>query len=322
MKYQSLSAFEKHLKDAAPHHLSPVYLVAVACDYERRLMMNQIISFIKDPSIRRAGEGEIPLDELRSPSLFGGMPVVIIESPAKDEALLDYLTHPRRDALLLIGATSGKTISDFYPKGKKEMIVLDLLDEKPWEKQRRMGEWIQKKTKDLGLKISSDVVMFLLEHVSTDMPALSQEIDKLHCFLGDRKEITLSDVKTMCSLKTLSTSWQLAEGLVWGKPRVPAEYKSDPSFLFMFIGQVRYHLQIGYAIANLVDKRVPPTEISNRLPSIKPYILEKHLAPARTKGSRYFKKGLEALFELEFALKSSALDTSILFDRFLGKLVL
>src|SRR5579871_1705664 len=47
MKYQNLTAFEKHLQQAAKVHISRVFLIVSSCPYERKKIVDKILSAIR-----------------------------------------------------------------------------------------------------------------------------------------------------------------------------------------------------------------------------------------------------------------------------------
>jgi DNA polymerase-3 subunit delta len=333
MRYQNLAAFDKHLSEAFPNHISPIYGVVVSCDYDRRKMVKKIGSCL----LRKKTESQwicfeagvdsaaTVIEQLNTRSLFGGFSVIFfdgIERLKKDEMdeLSTYLTNPSHTSFLILGSATPKNLGELYQKGKKEMVVLDLSDEKPWERQRRLQEWLSEEAKKVGKTLSSDATSYLFEHIGLDLPALHQEVAKLLCYVGDRMTIQKQDAAAICTVKAELTSWQLADGVVWGKEGIPAEKKADLAFILPFIGQLRYQLQVGLQIAELLTKNATSQEISRRFAQLRPQALEKQLAIARQKKPEYFQKGLLALFDFEFSAKSSSIDLGILFDRFLAKL--
>ena len=331
MKLSSVTAFDKHLKEAFPDHLAPIFLLVASCDYERRKNIDKISSLIqkKDPSVRivRLSGLEDPLErvkeEILTPSLFGGLTLVIYEAvdKVKNNVILgDLFPHFPPGVHLILGATGFKAVSELYQKGKKEVVALDMSDEKPWEKERRLQEWLIGEAKLHQKTLNSDVVFYLLQHLGPDLATLEQELSKLLCYVGDRPRIDLEDVKAICGTRDLFTGWQLAEKIVWDRPAALGEKLSDLGFLFPFIGQLRYHLQLGYRLAELVEKKAPAGDIKHHFPSLRPQQLEKFSTQAKTRKSVFFHRGLEMLYTLELSSKSSPLDIAVLFDLFQAKL--
>jgi DNA polymerase-3 subunit delta len=166
--------------------------------------------------------------------------------------------------------------------------------------------------------LNSDVAHYLMQHLGPDLATLDQELSKLICYVGDKPRIELEDAKAICGTRDLFTGWQLAEKIIWERVTSLGEKTSDLGFVFPFIGQLRYQLQLGYRLAELLEKKA--ADIKHHFPSMRPQQLEKYASLAKTRGSRFFKRGLQALYDLEFASKSSPLDIDVLFDLFQAKL--
>jgi len=328
LKYQSVAAFDKHLKEGFPSRPAHVYMIAAPCSFERKKLADKIIAPLlqKHPEARleffdaASSKSEAPIESLCTQSLFGGLPLVYWDNADKlkdHDALLAYLARPSPHALLIIGASSMKAAADFYQKGKKEMVVLDLCDEKPWERQRRLEGWLAEEAQKAGKSLAPDAAAFLVEHIGPDVAGLEQELFKLVCFAGDRPSLTLEDVKKVSSSRDLATGWQLAESVVLQGKALPDGKAADLAFVLPFIGQLRYQLQTGAQVAAYLEMREDP---ARHLPQVRPQAMEKYVLAARQKKPRYFLKGLLALYDLEFAAKSSAADLGLLFDRFLAVL--
>lgn len=331
MKYHNLASFDKHLKEAFPHHLSPTYLIVTPCPFERREIAKKIFSLLekKESSSFRTLDSQTSSVEhviasLNTLSLFGEKEILFfdgIETIKPLTSLINYISHPNPTSFLILGSSSMKPLADLYQKGKKEIIVLDLSEEKPWEKERRIHEWLLQRSKSQGKNLPSEVAVFLIDKIGPDMAALYQELEKLICFIGDRPSITLTDAKALCLSIPQINSWQLAEKVIWNKEASHIHDKlKDLSFLLLFVGQLRYHLQIGYKIAALLSQSRTPSDIAASLTQVRPQALDKYLPFARERKEAYFQKGLLALYDMELAAKSTSLDPSALFDHFLGRL--
>ncbi|MBS0616428.1 MAG: hypothetical protein JSR58_07760 [Verrucomicrobia bacterium] len=324
MKFATVAAFEKHLKEAFPDHLAPVFILAIPCDFERQMMLQKIVEVIhqKDPSahvLKFSEESPIEtvLSHLNSPGLFSKHAVSVYDGAAKNEKLSHYAQHPAPGAFLLIGSRDMKALADVYQKGKKDVVVLDLSEEKPWDRERRLQDFVLREAHKQGRRMEPAAAALLLELVGPDMPSLFHEVEKIICFAGDKTQITSTDVEAVSKAHHQATLWKLAESVIWGKEGVSAEKSSDLSFTLPFLGQLRYQLEIGHKMSQLKGKR---DEISRQLPQLRPATLEKYLSQFAKKRQRFFQDGLIALYEFEVALKSSGLDPDLLLDRFIAKL--
>jgi DNA polymerase-3 subunit delta len=328
LKYQNVNSFDKHIKEAFPDHLSSIYLVASSCNFERKELIKKITSnLMKKHGTQQVAlydatdtAEKVVLNELNTHTLFGGGCIVVYDKidRLKDfQQLIRYVIHPNRDCSLILGVTNMKVVSPLYQQGKKEIVVLDLTEEKSWDRRRRLNEWLFEIAKQHNKTLQTDAALFLIDHIGSDMATLYHEVHKLLCYVGDRPSISLCDVKTICCIKNLQTIWQQADGVIWEGATIEAYQKNDLSFLLPFIGQLRHQLQMGYQLAENVFQS---KEVSRLFPLLKPQTFDRYLAIARQKKRGYFHKGLVALFDLEVHLKSSGLDISLLFDRFISKL--
>lgn len=319
MKFPSITAFEKHLKEAFPGHLAPIFLIITPCDYERRKMIEKVTGLIekKDPQVRqvRFSGLETPLeqvrDELFTPSLWGGCTLVTYEAADKVKNTVSLFDGFPPNTYLILAGAAFKPLSELYQKGKKEIVALDLSEEKPWDKEKRLQEWLK------SHNLSTEVAQYLLHHLGPDMATLDQEVQKLLCYVGQKTQVTLEDAKAICGTRDLVTGWQLAEKIVWEKPAFLGDKLSDLGFLFPFIGQLRYHLQLGYRLAEVLEKK---GDIKSHFPTLRPQQIDKMIPQAKVRKAAFFHRGLEALFQLELASKSTPLDMSVLFDHFQAKL--
>lgn len=323
MKFQTSVAFEKHLKESFPAHLAHIYLFVSPCDYEKRQWTEHLTKLLRQKDsnlqITRYDATEVsPMmiqDEVRSPSLFGGMRMLVVDQIDKVKPLgpfLDLLDRPAPDVVLIFSATTAKPVAELYQKGKKELIAVDVSDEKPWDKERRLQEWIRDQARKEGKQLPSEVAAELLRHLGTDLATLDQELKKLITFVGDKNILDRKDVEAICGAKDLTTGWQLAETLVWKEPISLRDKMADLGFVFPFLGQVRYHLQLGAQIADMLERQTP--DLKKHFPSVRN--LDKFIPVAQERGSRFFIKGLLNLYDFELIAKSAPLDLSIAFDIF------
>ena len=330
MKYQTAAAFENHLSETFPGHIAPCYVIVSPCDFERRLMLGKIITLLqkKESSAQLIRVDALEscadavLDRLSAPSLFSPTTLVVVD-PANHlkeiGKLAPYLEKPAQGTYLLMGALAFKPLSELYQKGKKVMVVLDLSDEKPWERERRLRDWIVQEAKKEGKMLQADAAAALMENIGADMPGLYQELQKLLCYAAEKTVITRGDVEKVSVKSADSSGWQLAEAVIWRREGIGHHHFLDPSFFFLFLGQLRYSLTQGAQIQDLLTQK-RGAEIGKHLPNLRPQMLDKLIPQASRLPPRYFEKALSALFQMELDAKSSALDQGLLLERFIGKL--
>lgn len=335
LKYQNLFAFEKHLEQAAKVHLSRAFLIVSSCPYERKKIVEKIASAIRSkegevhPHKADAAQGSIEerIDGLNTTSLLEGKQVLYLDNIDKLKKpglalLAEYVEHPSPFAYLLLGASSSKSLSDLYAKGKKELISCDLSEEKPWDRKDRLKRSLVDFAANAGKRLNGDAVEHLLEVVGLNLPGLEQEVEKLITYAGERRELTLQDVHALCAAQKSSTFWQLAEAIVWREGWPKIEEGFDLSGLLPLMAQVRTQLQHGLSLTILLEKRTPSGEIAHYFPSVKPAALDKMLLACKSRQSSFFKRALDLLFDVELMAKNSSFDPTLILDLFQTKIAL
>jgi DNA polymerase III delta subunit len=300
--------------------MTSIYIVLSPSESERKKLIIKIVSKIFNPVIFSYVAGEDSMErvcsQLQEPDLLASATVVILdkcELLKKEEsaALQEYLekNSSPQTFFILQGAFLKHRLQN------KELILFDYSAEKPWQRQSRFKEWLRAKAKEEGKVLTGDVVEMLLAEAGDDLLRLEQELFKLVVFVGERAKIELADAKQLLSSAALLTGWQIAESLVWGDGKI-----KESAFDLSFIGQIRYHLQLGEEITSCLERGLSPQEIFTSLAHFKPKMLEKYLPLAQQKRRGFFKKGLQALFELELNVKSSGVGAEHLFAHFQGQL--
>ncbi|MBS0620593.1 MAG: hypothetical protein JSS61_03940 [Verrucomicrobia bacterium] len=331
MKYQNLTAFEKHLEQTSGSHLSKVFLIISGCAHERRQIAEHIALAIerKEGNIQFAAPDasamEEVIEQLNTTSLLAGKGVFFLDGidKLKKQAiapLASYVVKPSPFSYLILGASSGKTLGDLYLQGKKELIACDLTEEKPWDRKERIKRSLLQFAAREGKSLKPDALEHLVENVGLDLPALEQEVTKLITYVGERKEIVLSDVDLLCPVAKSATLWQLAEAAIWQEKIPKLDESIDLGFLLPLIGQLRTHLQNGLTIAELLARGASSSDIRHTLPALKPAFLDRALATVPMRRAPFFKAALNYLFEMEFQAKNGSLDPALLLELFLIKI--
>ncbi len=320
MKYQNLKSFQKHLSSAAPNLLCRLYLIAIQDDFERTKALDMILSHLPVQPTRFSGvdcDLRDFLDAMQSESLFGESVLVLDEaeklSKKQIETLASHLTG--FVGYLLFGARS-KTGS-LATAVEKEGVILDLLEEKPWDKEKRLSEQLIERASSRGKRLSPDAAPFLIERLGVDPALLESEIDKLICYVGDRPTISREDILAISPASRTSTFWQTAEEVVWEGGEFPS---LDASAFHALVPALRNQLHLGLTLATLIQEGRPSHEWNVYLPKLWPKTLEKRSSQAARLGSAYFQKGLDRLFELELLSRSNSTQYGALLDLFRAKM--
>lgn len=272
--------------------------------------------------LKAANKVQEALLHLNTASLLGGIPIATLDrieelNEQEFSQLSAYVARPSHFSYLILGASHLKQLSDFYDQGKKEIVILDLSLEKNWQREKRMKKQLSAHVAREGKVLSSANLDLLFQQLPLEMGIIEQELNKLISYVGDKKEITLEDLRAISCTGKAKEGWQIADAIIWDNKMVADEL--DDSTLFGLIGQMRYYLEKGLVIASLVEKGKSLQEVAEEHSEISHSLLEKYAA--KPKKSSFFKKGLILLFQLELSAKNSVAEPQLLFTIFCGKLI-
>lgn len=325
MKFQKIQAFEKHFKEAFPNHLSSIYIVICPDDNERKKILSTLTQKLTDHcDLKKSPFLTTILDHINSASLFSSKMGGVLDglellNKGDIELLLSYVKNPNPKGYLLLGCANTKTVTPVYKEGKKEIVILDLSSEKPWELKERLAQWAHQMIAHQKKSIAPHVLQKFLDRFPPDRMLLTQEIEKLVCYVGERGEITGNDIEAICGFLEETNLFQSARKLVWDRDST-ISYSEDLSFVLPFITQVRSQLEMGLKMCTLLHRRGSEQEIKSAFPKAWPKILEQMQRGAKEWGQSYFLKGLSALFEFELAVKTSRAKPRILIPQLLSAL--
>lgn len=325
MRFQKLEVLETHVKEAFQRHLSPIYGVICPSEGERKKILKDLSQKLSIPSdTQKFALFKEAIQHLSSASLFSEKVCAIFDgveflSKKELELLIQYVKSPNSKGHLILGAGDPKVFNEIYKIGKKEMVILDLSKEKPWEKKERLRGFVLQKLGADRVKIAPDALELFIEGTLGDRLLMEQEIDKLLCYLGSRKQITKTDLEMISCFSEELNIFQWARDLVW-EGKAALSIPGDLSILLPLIGQLRHQLEMGLKMSALLQKETSDQEIAKAFPKLWPKALQQVMQGAKEKGGSYFQKGLCALYDLEFGLKTSLCKPEILLAQFMAKI--
>ncbi len=319
MKFQQPSLLEKHIETGlGKKDFVSSYLVLHAQREERRKLLEHLILQLRtrleaEVSFHEGKEWDVVYHALSSPSLFGNYEIVVWEAPKgvseEDlEKLVKYLLSPSEKILLVIGAESFKPFSRLYEKVSKQLVVLDLSEEKPWDREKRQQQEVLQRVKEEGKTISPKALAGLLS-LSEESLSLESELVKVLTYVGDRSTVTEEDIAAVTSGSFIG-KWQAAEEIAWEKAK--DREISDLSSLLALVGQVRFLLHQGRQIYFYLREGKSSEEIMKLL-HIRQAGLQKTVGRIKSYRFEYLNSALSLLYDFELLCKSSSLDAKFLF---------
>ena len=228
------------------------------------------------------------------------------------EVVRRYLEKPSPWIFLYLTAevlTPQSKIAKLVEKGGE---VLRFKEEKAWEKEKRLSEWLVQEAKREGVRLSLQVATGLVQ--SSDPQMLRPELDKLICFVGERKEITQTDISLISTPAPHQTVWQLGDAL-FACDTVAALTSGkilmeEGMTIFPLLASVRSQCATGIGILEAAEMG----EVSQKYPYLKGQMLEKKLKVLKKYGKERLQKAMVLVFETEVKAKNSVTDPALLLE--------
>lgn len=341
MRYDNLRSFEKHLQETAPSHLNSLYLIMGKDLFECQEAFQLLLRFLlPSQEMREFGltifeglqveESELG-NALYSGSFFAKSRVIWIQQAEKlkksvQEDLEKYFSRSQRDLYLVLSAAGWQKNTSFYKALEKDGVILDLAEAKPWEKEKRLVEWLNKQATAARKLMSYQVCQLLVKRTGHDQALLLQELEKLICYGGDKKEITAEDIEALCPRLQVDSIWQLGEALFRRDSAAALQMAqallTEGQALLPLLRQIRSQFQTEYQVCLLLAQGKQTQDIAQEFPYMKGQILDRHLQQARQYGLESFKKGLLALDAAEMRAKNSLVDERILLELLMMQLTI
>lgn len=267
------------------------------------------------------------IEALRSMSLLGGRPLVVIregEALAKGalDALADYISAPVDGSTLVVVADK------LDGRGRFMLAAMDkgaVIECKPLY-LNQVPSWINGEAKRRGRQISQDAARFLADMVGADLGQLSQALERLILYAGERKLIERSDVEEAVAETHQRSIFELTDA--WGGRRWPEvlalirnilEQGEPPA---MVLNMLARHLRI-LSKAKEAAGRMEDGPALARYLGVHPYFLRNYVSQSNNFSSEELRSAFRALHECDRELKSSRIAKEIILEKgilsFLGR---
>lgn len=322
MRIQSWITFEKHLSQVAKENR---YLFLVACTdlYDRKMareaLFHCIDSFFSFTLIKKDCQ-DLSFDEFHNEcetvDLFGSCKVFLLENFEKAskgfvESLGDYLLRSK-ELTVLIEGEQNKYEAKLYEKLKKELVILDLLKEKPWEMKARALHRGEKKLFNDKKRMSKELLDKVFEGCGKSLSLFMQELEKLICYVGEKVDISKEDVLAVGSLSKDYNEWSVCEKFIWETSEQSVQQilslKVDHAEFLSLIGQLRYHCQLGFKLQQLFLSQSQDKDYFDVLSPHQQKQLPKYKLALGEKSPHFFTQALTILFDYELKAKTASID--------------
>jgi len=341
LKYTILSAFEKHLESAAPNHLSDIYLIMGKEAFVRKQAVDRLIALVLrgEPSPElcifqfdaERQPVESVLQELEMLAFFVKKRLVVVRNADaynKDATLKleTYFASPNRTVCLVLEAAAINRATTFYKNAEKVGVLLDIAEEKPWEREKSVAEWLRNESNRMEKVMAPSTAQQLVKQLGTDQALLHSELQKLVCYVGDRTSIEAKDVSIMCGSVNHDNAWQLGEAIFNFESatalRISKALLLDGVALIALLRQIRSQFQTEYQVCSILTAGGSASDVGQEFPYMKGAILERHVRQSQSYGMARFRKGLLAIDATELQAKNSGTDPDFLAELLIVKLTM
>lgn len=262
------------------------------------------------------------LDEVRTPSLLGGLRAVIVDD-AEDfiskyrSALESYCANPSDTGCLIFDCDSLPKNTRLYKAvaEKGEVISCEPL------KGRALVSWItQRAGKAYGKQLSDAVATQLRDHLGDSLGLLDAELGKLAAYVGQRAEITTDDVRKVTGQLREETVFAVTDAIASGQTAAALRLW-EQVLATDRAAQGRSIAGLAWAIRRLLETRRAwdgGASLRTLAPKlfVEPSVLEARLSRCT---ARQLERQLQDLLEADEAIKTGKSTIEVAIERFIVK---
>ncbi|CDR34160.1 DNA polymerase III subunit delta [Criblamydia sequanensis] len=321
MKYDTVRGLEKHLLACKNSHFANCYFAIVEDAFDRRLVRKMILSSLSQNSLQvflKGGELKPGFlrEELLSQNLFSKRKTIVVDEaekiPKPDiDLVIPFLEKRETNLSLVFFANSIRKDNRLYKVVEKYGVILDLPEEKPWQKEKNITGWLIEMAEGYQKKLSFDGAKKITASLGLDKELLHSELEKLVSYVGEKKEIQLKDVLEVSFEIPSDTAWQLGEAIFQRKAseahQIVSNLLKNGTPPLQILKQIRSQFQTDFQVASLLSQGKRKEDISLEFPYMKGFILDQHIK-ASYYGLESFKKGFLAIDASDLELRNSSID--------------
>ena len=222
---------------------------------------------------------------------------------SREDELADFLEDvPEHTCLIFIESEIDKRIK-YIDIIKKHGLIVEFARKRPEE----LAGWAVRRAKALGYAMAMNTAAQLVEYCEDGMDSLLNEITKLCGYAGDRKEIVLSDIESVCTKSVKSRVFDLTDAIAARQTAKAMMLLNDmavlkepmPKVMFMIARQFRQLLQVKL----LLGEGMSTSGITSFL-KLSPYISGKIIRQARSFSVNKLETAIAKGLELDLAVKT------------------
>ncbi len=312
-------------KAVAKGEVAPLYFIYGEEDFLLERSVERLIGKLVDKDFRDFNFSQFFGKECRAEQMiadamtlpmFGGRRVILVkraeELQADDlEPFSAYLGSPSPDCCIIFQAAKIDLRRKFFAELKKA----DLLVEFKKLREENLPAFVRKEAEACGIRIDPEAAELLVYYTGNYLRELVSQIEKLVAFVGERKQISVNDVREIASDTKTDTVFELANAM--GSRDIARAHRQmqlllrDADAPYMLVGALARHFRQLCLIREMLEKKTGKNEISKNL-KINPYFLDGMVAQARRFRLDEFPEIFSQLHDADVGIKSGGRQITLL----------
>lgn len=242
---------------------------------------------------------------LRDEKLWGGKQ----DSDAKKQQmkkLLAILSDIPEYCTVILSATELKKSTKLYKDLAAKAVVCECESLKP----KDLVPWLREQAQEFGAAFDGEAIAVIMEYLATveavPLQLLSQEIEKLAIYAGERKQWTKEDVENTFSALPEVSSYALNNAITAGNLLQVLELLADKrkkgENIMPVCGFVMSNIRNMLRIKEMLNAGYGETRIAAET-GIHPYVIKKNLQACRRFSLKALQTALQDLAEMNIAIR-------------------
>jgi DNA polymerase III subunit delta len=344
---------DRFVSDVQAGKLRPAYVFVGDETFFRKRCREAILAHLVPPDLRdfslfefELGETDLTeiLDRARTPSLMAPFQVFFIRgvknlfgrgsNEEKLTAIEEYCNNPNPDALLIFVADHISIPSDArrmeltdrdrYQRIRETLGQFCGIVELARVDESEAVRWISEYCAGRGVKIDGEGARELVDALGGDMMMISNELEKLILYVGEKRRVTLGDVETMVLAAKQRSLYELTDAIS-AKDRVRALETLDAilstgdgeeaaiGHLYMLAKTFRQMLVI--LERNVRDQRMLWTALWQGF-RVPPFAADDIIRQARRyKSKRELTRAIRLVAKADFAIRSNPVSKRLVLEK-------
>ena len=261
------------------------------------------------------------IDTLKTPSMFAKQRLIIVDGGQEWEkeawAELGRACADISSAVLMITAEKiGVAVARWE---SKTIAVVECKTPYP----RELPSWIQMEARRLGVTIAQQAALILAESVGSDLGALSQSLEKLSLYSGDKKLIDAADVEAVVAQTASRTVFDMTNAIGSRKPFVAMALVDNlitqGEAPVKILPMITRHFRLLAKTQEAIGKGMSETDLAKLL-KVHPFFVKEYVVQAKQFRPKDWPGRFAALYACDRSLKSSRLPAERIFEKTILKL--